>query len=285
MNIARDPVSLGRALARARRRGESIGFVPTMGSLHEGHAALIRRSLQTCRRTVVSIYVNPLQFESASALRRYPRSPQRDLSMLRRLGVDVAYCPSSGVFPPDPILRVSDRRVSHLYEGRLRPGHFEGVLTIVAKLFLQVRPTHAFFGEKDFQQLWLVRKLAEEFPFGLRLISAPTVRDPSTGLACSSRNRFLSAPGLRQAAWINRAIREGAKMAAVNGRPAVIESAVRRRLRARDIRVQYVSIVDTRNFSRPSRLSARRSYRLLAAALIDGVHLIDNAPVHPARRS
>lgn len=279
MLILRDPKSLDRALAAFRRRGKSIGFVPTMGALHEGHAALIRESLRRRLRTVVSIYVNPLQFESAAELRRYPRSFQKDIALLRRLNVDAVYCPAAKSFPAAAGIRMTEQRVSRLYEGKLRPGHFEGVLSIVAKLLLQVRPAVAFFGEKDFQQLWLVQQMLEEYPMGVRLVAVPTVREPS-GLAVSSRNSFLTRAGRAKGAEIFRALSAAKKMSRAGCRPAALESFARRHLRSAGIRPQYVSLIDTRDFSSPrAPLKRGGSYRLLAAARIDGVHLIDNVAV------
>lgn len=288
MIIARDPQSLDRALARVRRRRESIGFVPTMGALHDGHAALIRECRRQCRVTVVSLYVNPLQFDSLADYRRYPRPLQKDLAFLRRRAVDVAYCPSPGVFPAESGIRLTEQRVSRLYEGKIRPGHFEGVLTIVAKLFLHVRPTHAFFGMKDFQQVWLVNRMLEEYPMGVRLVPVPTVRDTLTGLACSSRNMFLGKSARARAGWIYPALIETRAMSIRDARshPAALVDHVRRVLRSRGIRVEYAAIVDARDFSSPrGRLSSRGSYRLLVAVRIGGIHLIDNMPVGRSGRT
>ncbi|OGH60738.1 MAG: pantoate--beta-alanine ligase [Candidatus Lindowbacteria bacterium RIFCSPLOWO2_12_FULL_62_27] len=266
-------------MAGARRRRRRVGLVPTMGALHAGHETLIRESLHRCDRTVVSIYVNPLQFDSAADFGRYPRPLRRDLAVLRRLGVDVAYCPKPSVFPAGCALRVTEPRVSEILEGRVRPGHFEGVLTIVAKLFLQVRPTHVFFGEKDFQQLWLIRRLLREFRFGIELVAVPTVREPS-GLACSSRNELLSARGRRRAAEIYHALSSAARRAGSGGRPVSIVAQVRRRLMEKKIRPEYIVLVDPVDFT-PARRLIRPGARprLLAGCRIDGIHLIDNISI------
>lgn len=283
MIVARDPETLRRVLARVSRRrlaGRGVGFVPTMGSLHPGHEALIRRCRARCKTTVVSIYVNPLQFESSRDFRRYPRTLARDLNVLRRLGVDIAYCPADGAFFSAAKIRVAERRVSSMLEGAVRPGHFEGVLTIVAKLFLHVKPDDAFFGEKDFQQLWLIRKMAEELPFGVRIHAAKTVRDPRTGLALSSRNILLSPAARVRASCLYRELIAARSRLTTERRAGVIAREVRRRLARQVDRVNYASIVDAENFQEiQGRLVPGKEYRLLASVRLAGVHLIDNLPI------
>lgn len=284
MLTVREPNDLDRTLAAARKRGLSIGFVPTMGSLHEGHEALVLESRRACRLTVVSIFVNPLQFESKTAFHRYPRPLAKDLRKLRAWKADVVYCPAQRSFPSSAGLRVTEKKISGIYEGAVRPGHFEGVLTVVAKLFLQVRPTHAFFGEKDFQQLWLVEKMAEELCIGVRIVAVPTVREYDTGLACSSRNLRLRRSGRFRAGWMYRALVEALLKAQRVRSPSALTGYVRRRLRSQGIRSEYVAIVETRDFSSPRRLlETGVPYRMLVAAKIDGVHLIDNIPLRVHR--
>lgn len=280
MKIVRDPKALDRALTPARRRGRRIGFVPTMGALHEGHLALVRACRKTCDVTVVSIFVNPIQFETESAFQNYPRSLRRDLRLLGDRHVDVVYCPGARVYPADASLRMTKTRVSRILEGAVRPGHFDGVLTIVAKLFLHVRPARAFFGEKDFQQLWLIRKMVSEFPFGVDIVSVPTVRDPQSGLALSSRNALLS-PGSRiKAARLYRAMTEAARLAKIARRVAPVAARVRRAVAAPGIRVRYVAVVRESDFAgMTGRLTPRTPCRLLASIDLEGVHLIDNMPL------
>ncbi|MBI4178461.1 pantoate--beta-alanine ligase [bacterium] len=276
MLIVRHPKALSRALASFRRGGRPIGFVATMGALHAGHKRLVRRSRRTCGATVVSIFVNPLQFESSTAYRRYPRALKSDLSLLRRWGADVVYCPARSAVLPETGVRVREERVSRLYEGAVRPGHFEGVLTIVAVLFSQVRPTHAFFGEKDFQQLWLVRRLSETLFPGVRIVPVPTARNEQ-GLALSSRNARLTPAGRRHAAGLYRslALARGAK----NRNPRAVVAEISRALRRGGIRPLYAALIDERDFTVPrGRLRRGVPYRILVSARIDGTHLIDNLP-------
>ncbi len=280
MKLARDPQSLAHALAPARRRGAPIGFVPTMGALHEGHQALVQECRNASDFSVVSIFVNPIQFETSDAFRKYPRNPKRDLSVLRSMNVDVAYCPGADVYPADTLVRVTETTVSRLFEGAVRPGHFDGVLTIVAKLFMHVRPSMAFFGEKDFQQIWLIRRMVSEFPFDVRIIGVPTVRDHRTGLACSSRNAFLSGSGRRKAASLNRAMSDALDRAPKLRTADAIALSVVRKLRADGVRVRYAVIVREGDFARVrDRLALNTPYRILAAVTVDGVHLIDNFPL------
>lgn len=176
-----------------------VGFVPTMGCLHQGHASLLRRSLAECDHTVLSIFVNPAQFDDQGDLARYPRTLDSDLMLAGELGVDAVLLPTPGMmYPDDFTYRVQEERFSELLCGANRPGHFTGMLTVVMKLLNLVRPARAYFGDKDHQQLELVRGMVEAFFMEVEIIGCPTVRD-ADGLALSSRNRLLDASA-RQAA-------------------------------------------------------------------------------------
>jgi len=180
-----------------RCAGRRVGLVPTMGALHAGHVSLVRSARRECERTVVSIFVNPLQFAPGEDFERYPRRLEDDLDVLRREGVDAAFVPSvEAMYPPDATTRVRVAALDDVLEGACRPGHFEGVATVVLKLFDAVRPDRAYFGQKDAQQAAVVTRLAGDLDTGVEVVVCPTVREPD-GLALSSRNVF---PARRRAA-------------------------------------------------------------------------------------
>src|SRR6266508_819547 len=199
MKNVKELVALRQLVKEARREGKSIGFVPTMGALHEGHLSLVRRARKMCGLTVVSIFVNPLQFAPGEDFDRYPRRGQEDAALLEKEGADLLYLPDARVFyPPDFSTSVEVARVGESGEGAVRPGHFRGVATVVAKLFLQVQPDFAFLGRKDLQQAAVIRRMARDLDFPISIEVGDTVREPD-GLALSSRNAYLS-PDERQLA-------------------------------------------------------------------------------------
>src|SRR5438045_5043274 len=199
-----------RSWSRAERsRRHTIGFVPTMGYLHEGHLRLVDRARELADRVVVSIFVNPLQFGPGEGLARYPRDLPRDRRLAEARGVDCLFVPDAvAMYPPpgEPVVRVIPGAVADTLEGAARPGHFSGVLTIVAKLFHIVEPDVAVFGRKDFQQAMLMKRLAQDLDFPLAIDIAPTVRELD-GLALSSRNSYLSPDERRSALALSRALR------------------------------------------------------------------------------
>ena len=236
-----------------RRRaleGRGIGFVPTMGALHRGHASLVERCRRENETVVVSIFVNPSQFNDPKDLEQYPRTLESDLALLESLGTDEVLVPNaSGLYPDGYRLRVEPVGDAPVMEAALRPGHMQGVMTVVLKLLGLVRPDRAYFGEKDYQQLRAVTDMAREFFIPTQIVPCPTVREAS-GLAESSRNRLLSPEGKEKAAWIFRALTTAAN-------PAEARSI----LQAQGFLVEYVE---------------ERWGRRLAAARMEGVRLIDN---------
>jgi pantoate--beta-alanine ligase len=186
-------------VSELKKRGRSLGFVPTMGYLHEGHLALVREAKKTCQAVVVSIFVNPTQFGPQDDFERYPRDFERDLRMLEEEGVDAVFVPTvAEVYPKGYVTYVTLKGLTDCLCGRSRPGHFEGVATVVTKLFNIVRPDKAFFGQKDGQQVLVIRKMVEDLNMDPEIVTVPTVREPD-GLAMSSRNFYLSR-GERKAA-------------------------------------------------------------------------------------
>ncbi|MFL6161560.1 MAG: pantoate--beta-alanine ligase [Jatrophihabitantaceae bacterium] len=269
----------GRAeLAEARRAMPgTVGLVPTMGALHAGHLANIESARRRAEHTVVSIFVNPLQFDQAADLARYPRSLAADLALCEQAGVDLVWAPDVDTVyrGGQPEVRVAAGPLADQLEGPSRPGHFDGVLTVVTKLFASIRPTLACFGEKDYQQLTLIRRLVLDLDLAVEVVGVPIVRDPD-GLALSSRNVFLSAAQRAQALSLSRALAAG-RAAATS--PAAALAAARAVLdQATGVQVEYLALRDPQLGPAPSHGAAR----LLVAARLGSVRLIDNTAVELA---
>ena len=254
--------------ARAGVAG-SLALVPTMGALHDGHAELIRYAGTLADAVAVSLFVNPLQFGPAEDLDRYPRTLERDLDLLDRLGVSLVFAPGATEMYPDgrPAVTVDPGPLGGLLEGSSRPGHFAGVLTVVTKLLGLVRPDVAVFGEKDYQQLALIRRTVADLELGVRIVGAPTVRDPD-GLALSSRNRYLTPQQRRHALALSRALRAGAEEGP-SGAGAVLKAATEE---LRGIDVDYLALRGVDLGPAPAAGPAR----LLVAARVGTPRLIDN---------
>ncbi|HYM50526.1 MAG TPA: pantoate--beta-alanine ligase [Candidatus Limnocylindrales bacterium] len=258
-----------------RAAGDDIGLVPTMGALHAGHESLVQRARRENRRVVASIFVNPLQFGEADDLARYPRPIERDLATLERLGVDATFHPEiDQIYPASFRTRVDPGPWGAILEGRSRPGHFGGVLTVVLKLFEIARPTRAYFGQKDAQQLLLVRQLVRDFCLPLRIVSCPTVREED-GLAISSRNGYLDATERKQAPALYRALRRAAD-AFTEGEtdPGRLEGLARDGLASDGLTVDYVALFDEATLERPG--IARPGNVMAGAVKLGLIRLIDN---------
>jgi len=274
-SVARTRAELLDALAPTRSRDGRVALVPTMGALHDGHAALVdeaRRRVAQDDAVVVSIFVNPLQFGAGEDLDRYPRTFEADLDVCGAHGADVVFAPAvDEVYPGgDPQVTVEPGPLGSVLEGRTRPGHYRGVLTVVAKLFGLVRPDLALFGQKDYQQLVLVRRMSADLCMGVDVVGAATVREGS-GLAMSSRNAYLDDDHRRAALALSRALRAGVQ--AQDGGPEVVLAAAGEVLRdATGIDVDYLALTD------PDLGHAPRSgeARLLVAARVGPTRLIDN---------
>jgi pantoate--beta-alanine ligase len=264
-----------RAWSRAERaHGRRIGFVPTMGFLHEGHLRLVDRAKERADRVVMSIFVNPLQFGPHEDLASYPRDLARDRQLAGERGVDCLFVPdTSAMYPGEPLVRVTPGPLGDTLEGAARPGHFVGVLTVVAKLFHIVEPDIAVFGRKDFQQAILVRRLAADLDFGLEIDVAPTVRELD-GLALSSRNAYLKGDDRRAALALSRALR--AVEQAWRGGEADPKALARRGmelLRAPGVTPEYLALVDEQ--IRPVARADARTVVMIAAR-VGATRLIDN---------
>lgn len=276
--VARTRHELADALAPLHRAG-SLALVPTMGALHEGHRSLVVRARGLADSVAVSVFVNPLQFGAGEDLGRYPRSFDADLAMCEAEGVAVVFAPTVDVVYPDgePLVRVSAGPLGGVLEGATRPGHFDGVLTVVLKLLGLVRPDVAVFGEKDAQQLALLRRMVRDLDVPVRVAAGPTVREPD-GLALSSRNAYLGPEQRRSAVALWRALQAGS--AAAGGGPAAVRAAAAAALAAEpDVAVDYVAVVDAATFS-PLPDGAHGPALLLVAARVGATRLIDNTGVH-----
>jgi pantoate--beta-alanine ligase len=281
VEVVRRIADLRARLAPWRKAGERIGLVPTMGALHRGHMALVAAARQQCGRVVVSIFVNPKQFGPNEDLTAYPRRETADLDMLARAGVDLAFVPpETEVYPPGFATLV---RVSGLGDGLCgthRPGHFDGVTTVVAKLLLQALPEAAYFGEKDYQQLVIIRRLARDLDIPVRIEGVPTVRE-ADGLALSSRNQYLSPEERRIAPTLARVLRQIA--ATLAAAPAAVEREIahnRNSLADAGFALDYLEIREAETLAPVAAVIAAPS-RVFAAVYLGHTRLIDNMPVAP----
>lgn len=268
-----------RILARGwRQAGETIGVVPTMGALHDGHLSLARRARAECDRVITTIFVNPKQFNNPEDLKKYPRSEEADEALLATVPVDMIFAPTvDEVYPDGFITTVSMAGVAQPLEGHMRPGHFDGVATVVTKLFGMTLADKGYFGQKDWQQLQVVLRLVRDLNVPVEVVGCETIREED-GLAMSSRNVRLTAAGRAKAKVLYAAITAAASdiRAGHADRMAIREAA--ETLRAAGFeRVEYIELRDAETLM-PSD-DPRRLRRMLAAAWIDGVRLIDNIPV------
>ncbi len=269
---------LGEALghlAGGRHRDRSTALVPTMGALHAGHAALFDHARERGDLVVTSIFVNPLQFGPGEDLARYPRALEADLALCAEHGVDVVFAPDANVVYPggESQVTVDPGPIADILDGASRPGHFRGVLTVVAKLFGLVQPDVAVFGEKDYQQLVLIRRMVSDLCLAIDVVGAPTVRE-SDGLALSSRNSYLSPEQRRSALALNRALQAGA--AVMRGGPDDVLAAAERELAAEPGVLPDYLALRALDLSEPAETG---DARLLVAATIGTTRLIDNIAV------
>jgi pantoate--beta-alanine ligase len=269
-------------LATARNGGKTVGFVPTMGALHEGHLSLVRRAKKECGIAIVSIFVNPLQFGPGEDFASYPRRPEEDAGLLASAGAELLYAPrSDGFFPPGFSTAVEVSGVTEGGEGAIRPGHFRGVATIVARLFLQVAPDAAYFGRKDLQQVAVVRRMVRDLDFRIRIVACETVRYPD-GLAMSSRNAYLSAEERARAAALSRALFAARDRAAAGERETgALERETRLALEAAGLSVDYVQAVEAETMERAARVAP--GVALTAAVRLGKTRLIDNVLLEAER--
>ncbi|MDR0667373.1 MAG: pantoate--beta-alanine ligase [Prevotellaceae bacterium] len=281
MLIVHTVTELQQLLQSSVEQKKSIGFVPTMGALHLGHLALARASRGQCAITVVSIFVNPTQFNNPDDLRRYPRSLKQDCNLLLATGVDIVFAPNeSEIYPQPDRRRFHFGRLDKVMEGKYRPGHFNGVAQVVSRLFEIVQPTHAFFGEKDFQQVAIVRALTEQMGGRPLIIACPVVRE-TDGLAMSSRNALLTGVQRAHAPLIAATlVRAQAKTATTS--VAALRQWVADTINAdEELEVEYVEIVDERTLQPIAHWHDAQHPRLCVAVYAPPVRLIDNIDLKP----
>lgn len=280
MQIIREIDALRRAIAALRREGGSVAFVPTMGALHAGHMALIEEGKRHARHLVASIFVNPTQFGPGEDLALYPRREAADAEMLEAAGCDILWAPDAAtMYPPGYATTISVAGVGDVLDGAARPGHFAGVATVVAKLFNQVQPDVALFGEKDYQQLAVIRRMVADLDLPVRIAGVATRRD-ADGLAFSSRNAYLSAEERLAASALPRSLVEAAQAMLNGGNVGEAAARARASLEAAGFApIDYVELRDAETLEPMDVLS--RPARILAAARLGKTRLIDNLPVIP----
>ncbi len=278
MRVAKKIDEVRSFVRAARMRGAQVGFVPTMGALHQGHLALIRACVAQNDVSVVSIFVNPTQFGPREDFNSYPRPFEQDVALCEKEGVDLVFAPSAGeMYSPDHATYVEVEGLTAGLCGQFRPGHFRGVTTVVSKLFNIVEPDTAYFGEKDYQQLIVIKRMVADLNFPVRIVPIPTVRE-ADGLAVSSRNLYLSARERRAAPALYRALCEGAKAAAQGASGFEVEKITRQALEKEPLfKLQYVQAVH------PETLQPREDQGvpmvIAAAAYLGSTRLIDNIKV------
>lgn len=265
----------------ARRAGKRVGFVPTMGALHEGHVSLVRAAKRESDVLVASIFVNPLQFGPQEDLAKYPRTFDRDCSLLEKEGVDLVFAPSAAeMYPPGAVTVVEVKGLTDRLDGVSRPGHFRGVTTVVAKLFHIVEPDKAFFGQKDAAQAAIIRQMVRDLNFPLQIVVCPIVREPD-GLAMSSRNAYLNSDERRQSLILSRSLQAAQKAFDAGERTPEKLIAIGRQIFAAEpvARLDYFSIVDPDTLEPMTQID--RPALLAVAASIGSTRLIDNIVLVP----
>lgn len=281
MDVLRTIAETRQAVAAARRAGRRIGFVPTMGALHEGHLSLVRAARRDAAYVVVSIFVNPTQFGPHEDFARYPRDETGDLRRCFESGVDLVFAPSEGeMYAPDAATTVHVARLTEHLCGPRRPGHFDGVATVVAKLFHIVQPDVAFFGEKDAQQLAVIRRMVRDLNLPVQIVGCPTVREPD-GLALSSRNAYLSPQERARAVCLYQALQEARTRILRGERDArAVAEAMRAVVQAAaPERIDYIELVDPQTMQPVQRIEGPVLAAL--AVFIGRTRLIDNLTIDP----
>jgi pantoate--beta-alanine ligase len=267
---------------KLKKARKSVGFVPTMGALHAGHISLAERARSECEVVVTSIFVNPTQFNNPEDLKNYPRMPEQDKSMLEACGVDLLFSPDADeIYGNDsrpPVEGFALGKIAEVMEGAHRPGHFAGVVQIVSRLFEIVRPDRAYFGEKDFQQLAVIRYMTQALKFPVEIIACPTIREEN-GLAMSSRNLRLSPEGRVHAAVIYRSISQAAHRWKDHAPGELKNTMVREMESVPGLRVEYVELADEDDLQPVLDWKSHRHVRCFAAVFCEGVRLIDNVRV------
>ena len=277
INVYKSPEAVRAAMKAVQASGKTVGFVPTMGALHEGHIELGRDAAKACDHVIYSIFVNPLQFAPHEDFDRYPRMIDQDIARLEAAGMHAVYLPETrDMYPDDFVTRIHLDQVTQPLEGEFRPHFFDGVATVVTKLLLQVLPDTAFFGEKDYQQLQVIKRLAHDLNMPIAIKGVATVRDEQ-GLALSSRNAYLSPDQLTAARQINVILRTlGADVRDGKDINTAEQDATEKLFNLGFNKVDYCTVRDAKTLQKPDNLS--KELRVLVAAWIGQTRLIDNLP-------
>lgn len=278
MQIIRDPDGLAARIRAWRQAGETVGVVPTMGALHGGHLSLARAARADGGRVIATLFVNPMQFDNPADLAKYPRTEDSDRALLEPEGVDVLFMPDAAtIYPPGFATKVIVKGLPDVLCGAHRPGHFDGVATVVTKLLMLTRADRAYFGEKDWQQLQIIRRMASDLNIPCRIIGCPTLRE-ADGLAMSSRNRRLTAGDRTRAPALHRAMAEAAgAIGAGTSVAAALAGARAATLAAGFERIDYLELRSGEGLEALDH--ADPGARIFAAAWIGGIRLIDNIPL------
>ncbi len=280
MRIVRTIPEIRMALKALQEGGQRIGFVPTMGYLHEGHAALIKQSTARCNSTVVSVFVNPTQFGPNEDLASYPRDLERDQNLCLKLGVDVLFLPEAAeIFPTGFSTFVEPGPLGDILCGKFRPGHFRGVATVVAKLFNIVQPDLAFFGQKDLQQIAVIRRMIRDLNMPVDIVATPTIRE-ADGLAISSRNSYLSHEDRLRALCLHRGLMAANEAFQQGDRQASSLIAIAREQFSGADEIQYCQLVDAHS-AEPLSGEVTRTAALCVAVMVGKTRLIDNVVLSP----
>ena len=276
--VARNIAELRRAVSDWRKAGQKVALIPTMGALHAGHLALLERGKSLCDRTVTSIFVNPKQFGPGEDLSRYPRDEAGDQQKLSEAGCDMVYSPAAAeMYPEGFVTSIESGPLGEVLEGRFRPGHFSGVATVVTKLLVQAAPDVACFGEKDYQQLLIVRRVVRDLDLPVQIEAVETVRE-ADGLALSSRNAYLTTEQRRRAAGLHYALTEVVRRAR-KGDPAAAAWGTHSLIGAGFDKIDYFDVRDAETLEPIEHIN--RKARTLAAAWLGQTRLIDNLPIDP----
>jgi pantoate--beta-alanine ligase len=276
--VARNIAELRRAVSDWRKAGQKVALIPTMGALHAGHLALLERGKSLCDRTVTSIFVNPKQFGPGEDLSRYPRDEAGDQQKLSEAGCDMVYSPAAAeMYPEGFVTSIESGPLGEVLEGRFRPGHFSGVATVVIKLLVQAAPDVACFGEKDYQQLQIIRRVVRDLDLPVQIEAVETVRE-ADGLALSSRNAYLTTEQRRRAVGLHYALTEVVRRAR-KGDPAAAAWGTHSLIGAGFDKIDYFDVRDAETLEPIEHIN--RKARALAAAWLGQTRLIDNLPIDP----
>ena len=280
MQILTTAAGLQAYAEQARRTGQQVGLVPTMGALHAGHLQLVQAAIGACNTLIATIFVNPTQFNNAEDFLLYPRVPEADAELLAAAGCTVLFVPAvEEMYPQPAVLRFDFGGLERVMEGAHRPGHFNGVATVVSKLFHLARPHQAFFGQKDWQQVAVIRQLVADLSFDLEIVTCPTIRE-ADGLAMSSRNRRLDVAARAAAPLLHRVLLAAAARVRLGEPPAQVRAEAEAALRREPLLTyEYVEVADAQTLQPLETYAAGRAVVLCLAAHLGGVRLIDNVVV------